>query len=75
MSRKAFVPVKPSHKGRLHKALGIPEGEKIPVRLIQRAMHSTNPHMRAMAQEAHTMRGWNHRRANGEGASTRSSAR
>lgn len=29
------------HKGRLHRALGIPEGTKIPAARIQSALHST----------------------------------
>jgi hypothetical protein len=43
---------KPGHKGRLHRALGVPEGEKIPREKIEKASHSDNPHLRHMAQFA-----------------------
>lgn len=52
--------VKPSHKGRLHKALGIPENKTIPLSRLNAAMQSKNPHVREMASYTHTMRGWNH---------------
>jgi hypothetical protein len=41
-----------SHKGRLHKALGVPEGEKIPPGKLAAAAKSKNPHMQHMAQFA-----------------------
>jgi hypothetical protein len=44
--------IKPSHKGRLHRALGIPEGQKIPAKRIAEAKHSSDPHMRKMANFA-----------------------
>ncbi len=47
--------IKPSHKGRLHKALGVPEGQKIPQAKISAALHSKNAHMRSMAQFASNM--------------------
>lgn len=43
---------KPSHKGRLHKALHVPLDEKIPAGKMQQAKHSKNPHVRQMAQAA-----------------------
>ncbi len=43
-----------SHKGRLHRALGIPEGQKIPASRLATARHSDNPHMRQMANLAAT---------------------
>lgn len=46
---KAF---KPSHKGELHRALDVPEGEKIPAGKMESAVHSKNPHVRHMAQAA-----------------------
>lgn len=48
------------HKGGLHRALGIPEDEKIPEDKIKSAMNSTNEHVRRMASLAHTMVGWKH---------------
>lgn len=43
---------KPSGKGKLHRALGIPEGQKIPASRLASATHSKNPHVRHMAQAA-----------------------
>lgn len=44
--------IKPSHKGRLHKALGIPEGEPIPHDRLMAAKNSDNPAVRRMANFA-----------------------
>jgi len=44
--------VDPSHKGDLHKALHVAQGEKIPKAKIAKATHSKNPHLRHMAQFA-----------------------
>ena len=44
--------VDPSHKGDLHKALHVPQGEKIPKGKIEKATHSKNAHLRHMAQFA-----------------------
>jgi hypothetical protein len=43
---------KPGHKGGLHKALGVPQGEKIPKSKIEKASHSKDAHLRHMAQFA-----------------------
>ena len=45
-------------KGGLHRALGIPEGEKIPADRIASAKNSTDPHMRKMATFAQNAKGW-----------------
>lgn len=42
-------------KGGLHRALHIPEGEKIPAERIEAAKNSSNPHVAHMANFAHTM--------------------
>jgi hypothetical protein len=47
-------------KGALHRALGIPEGEKIPQSALDRAQRSKDPHVRKMAQLAETLKGLNH---------------
>lgn len=39
-------------KGALHRALGVPEGEKIPASKLAAASHSKNPHVRRMAASA-----------------------
>ena len=43
------------NKGGLHRALGIPEGEKIPKERLEAAKHSKNEHVRHMANFAATM--------------------
>lgn len=50
--------IKPSHKGRLHSALGVPQGEKIPASKLAKAAHSSNPHMRQMANFAKVAKKW-----------------
>jgi len=52
--------IDPSHEGRLHKALGIPYGHKIPASALNRAKHSKNPHMRQMANFAKNAKHWDH---------------
>jgi hypothetical protein len=47
-------------KGGLHRALHVPEGEKIPAEKLAAAKHSSNPHIVHMANFAHTMAGWKH---------------
>ena len=49
------------HKGKLHRELGIPEGEKIPASRLASAQHSSNPEVRRDAIRAKTMEGWNHK--------------
>jgi hypothetical protein len=51
-----------SHEGRLHKALGVPYGHKIPASALRRAKHSKNPHMRQMANFAANAKHWDHDR-------------
>lgn len=43
------------NKGGLHRALGVPEGQKIPAEKMEAAKHSKNPHIRRMAAFAHTL--------------------
>ncbi len=47
-------------KGGLHRALGVPTGEKIPAEKISAARNSSNEHVRHMANFAHTMSGFKH---------------
>jgi hypothetical protein len=42
-------------KGGLHRALHIPEDEKIPAERLASARNSDNPHIARMANFAHTM--------------------
>lgn len=48
------------NKGGLHRALGVKEGSPIPPEKLQGAMNSSNPHVKKMAEFAHTMEGWKH---------------
>ena len=43
------------HKGGLHKALGVPEGQKIPADKLAKAKNSPNEHIRKMANLASTL--------------------
>lgn len=44
------------NRGALHRALHVPEGEKIPAKKMEQAIHSKNPHVRKMAQTAKTLK-------------------
>jgi hypothetical protein len=48
------------NKGGLHRALGVPEGEKIPAEKLAAARNSKNEHVAHMAKFAHTMSGFKH---------------
>ena len=52
--------IQPSHKGRLHRALGVPEGQPIPAAKLATAKASPNPHMRQMATFAENAKGFAH---------------
>jgi hypothetical protein len=45
-------------KGGLHRALGVPEGDKIPADKLEAARNSKNDHVKHMANFAHTMGGF-----------------
>lgn len=53
---------KPGHKGRLHRALGVPEGKPIPEGKLEKAAHSSSSHMRHMAQFAENVKGLGHKK-------------
>lgn len=48
------------NKGGLHRALSVPEGQKIPADKLEAARNSQNEHVRHMANFAHTMGGFQH---------------
>jgi hypothetical protein len=48
------------HKGALHRALHVPEGEKIPAEKMAKARRSVNPRIRQMAGLARTLKGFHH---------------
>lgn len=49
-------------KGKLHRELGIPVGQKIPAKRLAKAERSPNPEIKRDAIRAKTMEGWNHSR-------------
>jgi hypothetical protein len=42
-AKKSGIHIKPSHKGLLHKDLGVPEGEKIPAKKLEQAKKNASP--------------------------------
>lgn len=48
----AKIRIKPSHKGKLHKALGVPQGQKIPAGKLYAAKNSKSPAVRKEANFA-----------------------
>lgn len=52
------IEIKPENKGKLHKKLGVPEGEKIPLSKLEAAKRSSNPATRKQATFAVNARKW-----------------
>lgn len=52
------INIKPSHKGLLHKSLGVPANAKISVSALQRAANSSNPTLAKRGQFALNARSW-----------------
>lgn len=50
------------HPGALHRALGVPEGQKIPASKMAAASHSKNPRIKRMVSLAHTLHRLMHQR-------------
>ncbi len=44
------------HPGKLHRELGVPEGQKIPAKKLEKAEHSKSPTLRREANLAHTLK-------------------
>lgn len=55
------------HKGKLHRELGIPEGQKIPAARLSSAAKSSNREVRNDAIRAQTMKKWKHPGGKGRG--------
>jgi hypothetical protein len=49
--------IKPSSKGKLHKALGVSLDKKIPEKKLSKATHSKNPTLKKEAVLAKTLKG------------------
>lgn len=58
VKKKDFHPG--GEKGKLHRELGIPEGEKIPAGRLEAATHSRDPEIKRDAIRAKTMEKWHH---------------
>lgn len=57
--KKAFHPG--GEKGKLHRELHVPEGEKIPKGRLASAEKSSNPEVARDAKRAETMEHWDHK--------------
>lgn len=53
--------IKPSHKGMLHKALGVPSGNKIPLSKIENAIKNGSPTLKKQAVFAKNARSFAHK--------------
>ena len=48
------------HKGALHRALGVPEGQKLGASRINKALHSSSPSIQRMARSAKGLTAMHH---------------
>ena len=55
------IHIKKSHKGLLHKSLGISQKKGIPLSTLAKAKHSKSPAVRKRATFAMNARHWNHK--------------
>lgn len=55
---KSGIHIKASRKGSLHKALGVPEGKKIPESKLKKAEHSKNKKLKKKAVFAENAKHW-----------------
>jgi hypothetical protein len=58
--KRRSIQIKPSHKGLLHKDLGVPEGQPIPEGKLEAAEASPNPKVRKRAVFAENAKKFNH---------------
>lgn len=58
MSKGSGIKLNPANKGKLHKTLHVPKGEKIPVAKIEKAKASPNPVTRKRANFALNAKKW-----------------
>lgn len=61
MAKEKWIQGAIKHPGALHKALGVPQGQKIPLRKLKKAEHSSNPKIARQAHLAATLKGFHHR--------------
>lgn len=57
---KSPIHINPSHKGELHKDLGVPSANKIPAAKLAEAKNSSDPAVRKRATFAANAKKWNH---------------
>lgn len=55
MAEKWIQKAVSKHPGKLHRALGVPQGQKIPAKKLTKATHSKNPTLRREANLAKTL--------------------
>ena len=55
---KSGIKINPANKGKLHKTLGVPKGEKIPAAKLEKAKQSPNPTTRKRATFAMNAKKW-----------------
>jgi hypothetical protein len=55
MANKNWISGAIKHPGGLHRALGVPQGQKIPKSELNQAAKSKNPHLAKMARLAKTL--------------------
>lgn len=58
-ARGGGIHIKPSHKGLLHKDLGVKSGSKIPEAKLKKAEHSKDPAVKKRAVFAENAKHWN----------------
>lgn len=56
MAEKWIQKAVSKHPGKLHRELGVPAGEKIPAKKLNKAVHSSNPTLRKEANLAKTLK-------------------
>lgn len=61
LEKLAKIPIKPSHEGKLHKDLGVPEGERIPSSKLKAAEKNASPAEKKRLVFAENARKWNHK--------------
>lgn len=54
------INIKPSHKGLLHKNLGVKQGAPIPAKKLAKAAESSNPDVKKRAVFAENAKHWHH---------------
>jgi len=54
------INIKPSHKGLLHKKLGVPQDKPIPAKKLSKALKSSSPALRKEANFARNAKSFKH---------------